>query len=104
MPFTFTPEARAGLAARLHALADAVAAGEQTLPALRVIDAPASPLRVVPVVVHDLLCSARIATPQEEVDPDVLHCAFCGLCYPRIRTDAAAAAGAHPSIRGTVQP
>jgi hypothetical protein len=90
MPFTFTPEARADVATRLHALADAVAVGEQTLPAMRVIDDEGHRLRVVPVVVHDLLCSARIATPQEDVDPNVLHCAFCGLCYARTTTDAAA--------------
>lgn len=88
MPFTFTAEARADVAARLHALTDAVAAGEQTLPAMQVIDDEGHRLRVVPVVVHDLLCSARSATPQEEVDPNVLHCAFCGLCY--LRTDVAA--------------
>jgi hypothetical protein len=82
MPFTYTAEARADVAARLHALADAVAAGDQQLPAMSgVNDADGNRMRVVPLIVHDLLCSARIASAQDGTDPIVLGCHFCGLSY-----------------------
>jgi hypothetical protein len=69
-------------AAELHALADAIAAGAVRVPAMRYVELDESSLRVVPRVLHDVLCDVRIATPQEGTDPVVSHCAFCGLCYP----------------------
>lgn len=52
---------------------------------MRVIEHEGSRLRVITRALHDRLCRARIATPQEEIDPNILHCAFCGFCYPRPR-------------------
>ncbi|MDH6460156.1 hypothetical protein M2302_000307 [Micromonospora sp. A200] len=72
---------RAALAAELHAYADAVAAGTEPVPAMDVVYDGAFRMRVVPGVLHDLLCAWRIATPQD-TDPVVLACAGCGLCYP----------------------
>jgi hypothetical protein len=40
---------------------------------------------VVPTVIHDALCAARVATAQDDPDDDgpgtVLSCARCGLLY-----------------------
>jgi hypothetical protein len=82
MAFSYTSDARAELALRLHLLADAVASGDATLPAMDLVtDArDLHRLKVVPLVIHDLLCSARVATPQH-TQPEVLACAFCGLAY-----------------------
>jgi hypothetical protein len=71
---------RAALAAKLHTLADAVAAGDVPLPAMRHDQVDGHRLRIVPRTVHNLLCAWRVATPQE-TDPVVLGCAGCGLCY-----------------------
>lgn len=71
----------AATAAALHAYADAVAAGATPVPALRWDEVDGFRMRIVPAVVHDLLCGWRVATPQES-DPVVLGCAGCGLCYP----------------------
>ncbi|MEU7802609.1 hypothetical protein AB0B10_25455 [Micromonospora arborensis] len=58
-------------------------------PATAAAELNGSTLRIIPRVLHDLLCSARIATPQEGSDPLVSHCAFCGFCYPHRSVDAA---------------
>ncbi len=87
-----TTAQRAALADQLHAYADAIAAGTAPVPALRYQQAGDTELRVVPRLIHDVLCEVRIATPQTDTDPEVLHCAFCGLCYPRDTTPTPAAA------------
>jgi len=72
---------RAALAAELHAYADAIAAGTEPVPAMsRVADGEVT-LKVVPRVVHNVLCAWRVATPQD-TSPVVLACVRCGLCYP----------------------
>ncbi len=50
---------------------------------MRVIEHQNGRLRVITQALHNRLCRARIATPQEEIDPNILHCAFCGFCYLR---------------------
>ena len=79
--FQSTPAARAELAAQLHAYADAIADGHEPVPALQIVEADGFRMKVVPVVIHNLLCAWRVATPQE-TDPVVLGCAGCGLAYP----------------------
>jgi hypothetical protein len=76
-----TPD-RAQLAAELHAYADAIAAGTADVPALRIVMDGQHRLRVIPRVLHDVICRWRVATSQE-TEPVVLGCAGCGLCYPR---------------------
>lgn len=71
---------RAALAAELHAYADAIAAGTEPVPAMRRVTDGEATLKVVPRVVHNVLCSARVATPQD-TDPVVLACIHCGLSY-----------------------
>ncbi|MEU3455609.1 hypothetical protein ABZ671_18710 [Micromonospora sp. NPDC006766] len=73
-------------AAELHALADAIAAGTAPLPAMRRDEVDGYRMRIVPRIIHDVLCTWRIATPQE-TDPVVLGCAGCGLCYPPASVD-----------------
>lgn len=73
-------------AAELHALADAIAAGTVPVPALRHDEVDGYRMRIVPRIVHDVLCPWRVASPQE-TDPVVLGCAGCGLCYPPERVD-----------------
>lgn len=77
-----SPAAIAALAAELHAYADAVAVGTEPVPAMRRMTVDEWSLKVVPRVLHDVLCTVRVATPQD-TDPVVLGCAGCGLCYPR---------------------
>ncbi|WP_326564521.1 hypothetical protein [Micromonospora peucetia] len=74
------PTPRERLAAELHAYADAVAAGTVDVPALRIVQDGDYRLRVVPRVLHDVLCRWRVASAQE-TEPVVLHCHGCGLCY-----------------------
>jgi hypothetical protein len=62
-----------------------------SLGSLRIVEHNGSRLQVVTRALHDRLCIARIATPQEGTDPEVSHCAFCGLCYLRRSTSEAAA-------------
>ncbi|GLW32244.1 hypothetical protein [Actinoplanes regularis] len=62
--------------ARLQAELDAIGG-------LRVIEHPGGRLKVITLALHDRLCRARVATAQEDVDPNILHCAFCGFGYPR---------------------
>lgn len=38
-------------------------------------------LRVIPMALHDQHCQVRVASSQGTT-PDVLHCHFCGYCYP----------------------
>lgn len=73
---------RVELAAELHRYADAVATGAVDVPALRIVMDGEHRLRVVPRVLHDVLCRWRVATAQE-TEPVVLGCAGCGLAYPR---------------------
>lgn len=81
-----TPINREALAAELHALADAVAAGTVPVPAMRHDEVDGYRLRIVPRVLHDVLCAWRVASPQE-TDPVVLGCAGCGLAYPPTSVD-----------------
>ncbi|WP_431976044.1 hypothetical protein [Micromonospora haikouensis] len=93
-------------AAGLRALADAVAAGAVRVPAMRYVELNGSTLRVVPRVLHDVLCEVRIATPQEGTDPVVAHCAFCGLCYPSVSVDLTGlttGVPVDPVVRGLVR-
>lgn len=76
------PIDRAELAAALHTYAHRIADGTADVPALRVVLDGEHRLRVVPRVLHDVLCRWRVATPQE-TEPVVLGCAGCGLAYPR---------------------
>jgi len=80
MSVRYTATERAELAGQLHALADAIAAGSESVPAMHRLDADGVRLRVVPPVVHDVLCAWRVASPQDTV-PVVLACAGCGLSY-----------------------
>ena len=73
---------RAALASELHAYADTIAAGTTPVPAMRHDEADGVRLRIVPRVLHDVLCTVRVATPQDTT-PVVLGCAGCGLCYER---------------------
>lgn len=91
--FQSTPAARAELAEQLHAYADALAAGHEPVPALQIVEADGFRMKVVPVVIHNLLCAWWVATPQE-TDPVVLGCAGCGLAYPHEPAAGATAAGA----------
>lgn len=70
------------LAAQLHAYADEVATGAVDVPALRIVHDGEHRLRVIPRVLHDVICRWRVATAQD-TEPVVLGCAGCGLCYPR---------------------
>ena len=88
----------AGVAAALRSLADSVDAGGTPVPLLRYV----GELRVVPRVIHDVLCVVRIATPQESVDAMVLHCAFCGLCYLRPSVDPTGMTTGTPIADGVV--
>jgi len=83
----FTTAERTALAAQLHAYVDAIADGRAQPPAMRDHELDGRRLRVVPRVLHDVLCEVRMATPQEGSDPLVSHCAFCGLSYPRATVD-----------------
>ena len=78
-------DVRQQLAAELHALADDIATGIQPVPAVSVVYDGTTRMRVVPRVIHDLLCAVRVATPQETT-PVVLGCAGCGFCYPQAVT------------------
>ncbi len=49
-------------------------------------------LRVIPMDQHDRRCEVRVASPQGTT-PEVLHCHFCGFCYPK---PAAAPATSQP--------
>jgi hypothetical protein len=64
---------------QLHAELDAIGG-------MRIVEHNGSRLRVITRALHNRLCRARVATPQEDIDPDILHCAFCGLCYPKMAT------------------
>lgn len=76
---------RAELADALRGYADDVSKGTTTVPALQlVVDDAGTRLRVVPRVLHDVMCPWRVATPQD-TEPVVLGCAGCGLCYPRVQ-------------------
>lgn len=48
-----------------------------------IADLQAAGWREVPRAVHDVLCTVRVATKQEDGWlAGLLHCAFCGLAYP----------------------
>lgn len=51
-----------------------------------VIEHEGRQLRVIPMDVHDQRCMVRVASAQGTT-PEVLHCHFCGFCYPP-RTEA----------------
>jgi hypothetical protein len=70
---------------QLHAEVQRLRAELDAIGGMRVIEHSSGRLRVITRALHDRLCRARIATPQEEIDPNILHCAFCGFCYPRER-------------------
>lgn len=77
------PVDRAEVAAELHRYADQVAAGQAVTPALTSVQrADGGVLSVVPRVLHDVLCSWRVASGQD-IGPEVLACAGCGLAYPK---------------------
>lgn len=40
-------------------------------------------LRVIPMDQHDRRCDVRVASRQDTTPP-VLHCHFCGFCYPPV--------------------
>lgn len=50
-------------------------------------------LRVIPMDQHDRRCDVRVASAQGTT-PEVLHCHFCGFCYPKADATAAAASNA----------
>lgn len=54
---------------------------------LRRIEHDGRLLKVVTRDVHDRRCISRVATLQEGTDPEVLHCAACGFCYPSSAPD-----------------
>ncbi len=62
--------------ARLRAELDAIGG-------LRFVEHEGCTLKVITVALHDRLCPARIASPQEGTDPELLHCACCGFCHLR---------------------
>lgn len=79
---TRPPYDPAVLAEGLRVLADELESGARAVPlpgtSVRRIGGGAP---VVPIVVHDALCGWRVASRQEETDPDVLACAGCGMAY-----------------------
>lgn len=71
----------AEVTAGLRALADEFESGYRPVPRSgqglrKVVGSP-----LVPIVVHDALCGWRVASLQEESEPQVLGCAGCGLVY-----------------------
>lgn len=64
--------------------AEALRAELDAIGGMRFVEHDGYTLKVITVALHDRLCRARVATPQEGTDPEVSHCAFCGFSYPRI--------------------
>lgn len=92
-------------AAELHALADSIAAGTTRLPVLRHDEVDGYRLRIVPRIIHNVLCAWRVASPQE-TDPVVLGCAGCGLAYPPASVDPTGlttGTPVDPTMHGLVQ-
>lgn len=76
---------------RYHAVAQSEADAADRIQELRIqldaiggmqtIQHDGNRLRVITVALHDRLCTARVASRQDTTPP-VLHCHFCGFCYP----------------------
>jgi hypothetical protein len=67
-----------GVISRAHA------AGQDSLGSMQIIEHEGRGLKVITLALHDRLCPVRVASPQEGTSPEVLHCHFCGFCYPRL--------------------
>lgn len=65
----------------LRTVAVAVTSGRATVPLMRRDMAEGYRIRIIPRLLHNVLCDWRDASPQQ-TDPVVLWCAGCGLAYP----------------------
>lgn len=77
---------------QLHAEIARLRAEMDAIGGLRLVEHEGYTLKVITVALHDRLCRARVATPQEGTDSEVSHCAFCGFCYPRLKHSAPSSA------------
>jgi hypothetical protein len=64
--------------------------GANVDPEVQILEHQGLLLRVIPMDQHDRRCRVRVASAQGTT-PEVLHCAFCGFCYPKADATAAAA-------------
>ncbi|MEU7591409.1 hypothetical protein AB0A95_34600 [Micromonospora sp. NPDC049230] len=83
----------------LRTLAVAVTSGRAPLPLMRVDDSEGHRMRIIPRLLHNVLCDWRIGT-QQDTDPPVIGCAGCGFCYPPESVDPTGTTTGDPARPG----